>query len=115
MPDYSSSAISWIGTTQGFLLFVVGIFAGPIFDLGYMRALISVGTFLVVFGLMMTSISTEYYQLFLAHGVVVGIGCGCIYLPSIAIVATYFTSRRALATGITAAGGSIGKAASFQY
>ena len=109
LPNHSASSISWIGTTQGFLLFVVGIFAGPIFDLGYMRTLISVGTFLVVFGLMMVSISTQYYQVFLAHGVVVGIGCGCIYLPSIAIVATYFTSRRALATGITAAGGSIGK------
>lgn len=93
---------------QGFLLFLVGVIVGPIFDKGYLRSLVAIGAFLVVFGLMMTSLSTKYYQLFLAHGITVGIGCAFLFLPSIAIVATYFTSRRALATGITASGGSIG-------
>jgi MFS family permease len=87
---------------------LVGVIVGPIFDKGYVRSLVIIGTFLVVFGVMMTSLSTEYYQLFLAHGVTVGIGCAFLFLPSIAIVATYFTSHRALATGITASGGSIG-------
>ncbi|KAL2861872.1 major facilitator superfamily domain-containing protein [Aspergillus pseudodeflectus] len=108
LPDYSASSISWIGTIQGFLLFLAGIVAGPIFDKGYLKALIAVGSFLVVFGLMMTSLSTKYYQVFLAHGITVGIGCAFLFLPSVAIVATYFTSKRALATGITASGGSIG-------
>lgn len=94
---------------QGFLLFLVGVIVGPIFDKGYLKSLIAIGSFLVVFGLMMTSLSTKYYQVFLAHGVVVGIGCAFLFLPSIAIVATYFTSRRAIATGVTASGGSIGK------
>lgn len=94
---------------QGFLLFLAGIIVGPIFDKGYLKTLITVGSFLVVFGLMMTSLSTEYYQVFLAHGVAVGIGCAFLFLPSIAVVATYFTSRRAVATGITASGGSIGE------
>lgn len=82
---------------------------GPVFDRGYLKSLILIGSFFVVFGLMMTSLSTEYYQVFLAHGVSVGIGCAFLFLPSIAVVATYFTSRRALAMGITASGGSIGK------
>lgn len=93
---------------QGFVLFLVGVIVGPIFDKGFLHSLIAFGTFMVVFGLMMTSLSTQYYQLFLAHGITVGIGCAFLFLPSIAIVATYFTSRRALATGITASGGSIG-------
>ena len=108
IPSYSSSSITWIGTVQGFLLFLVGVIVGPIFDKGYLRSLVTIGAFLVVFGLMMTSLSTKYYQLFLAHGVTVGIGCAFLFLPSIAIVATYFTSRRPVATGITASGGSIG-------
>ncbi|KAJ0414664.1 major facilitator superfamily domain-containing protein [Aspergillus carlsbadensis] len=108
LPQYSASSISWIGTIQGFLLFLAGIVAGPIFDKGYLKALIAVGSFLVVFGLMMTSLSSKYYQVFLAHGITVGIGCAFLFLPSVAIVATYFTSKRALATGITASGGSIG-------
>lgn len=109
LPNYSASSISWIGTVQGFLLFLAGIIVGPIFDKGYLRSLLAIGSFLVVFGLMMTSLSTEYYQVFLAHGLTVGLGCAFLFIPSIAIVATYFSTRRALATGITAAGGSIGK------
>ncbi|PWY74481.1 MFS general substrate transporter [Aspergillus sclerotioniger CBS 115572] len=108
VPSYTSSQITWIGTSQGFILFLVGVIVGPIFDKGHLRSLIATGTFLVVFGLMMTSLSTKYYQLFLAQGLTIGIGCAFLFLPSIAIVATYFTSRRALATGITASGGSIG-------
>lgn len=109
LPNHSASSISWIGTVQGFLLFLVGVIIGPIFDKGYLKSLIAGGLFFVVFGLMMTSLSTEYYQIFLAHGLAVGIGCGLLYLPSIAVVATYFTSRRAIAIGITSCGGSIGK------
>lgn len=108
IPDSSPSSISWIGTTQGFLLFLAGVVAGPVFDKGHMRLLVFLGTAFITFGLMMMSICKEYYQLFLAQGVVVGLGCGLIFLPSIAVVATYFTTRRALATGITASGGSIG-------
>jgi MFS family permease len=88
---------------------MVGIIIGPVFDKGHLRALICSGTFFVVFGLVMTSFSTEYYQLFLAHGICVGFGCACLYVPSVAIVTTYFTTKRAMATGITAAGGSVGK------
>ena len=104
----TSSAISWIGTLQGFLLIVVGILTGPLFDRGYFRHLIFTGAFLVVFGMMMTSLCKTYYQIILAQGICVGIGTGCLFVPSVAIVATYFTSKRALMTGITAAGGSIG-------
>jgi len=104
----SPSAISWVGTFQAFLLFLVGVLAGPIFDRGYCRTLIMVGIFFTFFGMMMTSISTQYYQIFLAQGVTVGLGFGCIFVPSVAIIARWFTTKRALATGIAAAGGSVG-------
>jgi MFS family permease len=66
-----------------------------------------VGTLLSVLGMTVSSISTEYYQIFLAQGLCVGIGGACIFLPSVAIVATYFTTKRALATGLVTSGGSI--------
>ncbi|KFY17902.1 hypothetical protein V492_00299 [Pseudogymnoascus sp. VKM F-4246] len=103
-----SSDISWIGTFGAFLLVSLSIVSGPIFDRGYVRSLVVVGSFFTVFGLMMTSLSTEYYQLFLAQGVCVGIGGGLLFLPAVAIVSTYFSTRRGIAIGITAAGGSIG-------
>ena len=104
----SSSSISWIGTFQGFLLVFFGLVGGPIFDKGLYRWLIIGGAFLCVFGMMMTSLCTEYYQLFLAQGVCVGVGTGALFLPSVAVVAKYFSTKRALATGITASGGSVG-------
>ncbi|KAM3519313.1 hypothetical protein NHJ13051_007604 [Beauveria bassiana] len=105
--SHSGYQISWICTIQGFLLILFSTISGPIFDLGYHRALLVSGTCLVVFGIMMTSLATQYWQLLLAQGLVVGLGAGCLFLPSVSIVATYFTTKRALVTGIVADGGSI--------
>ena len=104
----SDSQLSWVGTFQGFLLLQVGILTGPLFDLGYFRELVVVGTFLITFGMMMTSLAEQYYQVFLAQGVVVGLGAGCLFVPSVAIGPQYFTTKKALAVGITASGGSVG-------
>ncbi|KAK0385226.1 hypothetical protein NLU13_7703 [Sarocladium strictum] len=104
----SSSAISWIGTFQAFLLVASSVVVGPLFDRGYFRPLIVCGTFLTVFGMMMVSLTDKYYQVFLAQGLCIGLGTGMIFLPSFAIVSTYFTSKRAAAIGIVASGGSVG-------
>lgn len=55
----------------------------------------------------MTSISTEYYQVLLSQGVVVGVGCGCLFVPSVAIIATYFSTHRSVAVGIASTGSSL--------
>ncbi|MCJ1386091.1 hypothetical protein MMC17_009216 [Xylographa soralifera] len=102
------SNISWIGSIQAFLLLLVGIATGPIYDAGHFQILIRLGSFLTVFGLMMTSISTEYYQVMLAQGICVGLGSGCLFVPSFAIIPQYFSTRKALATGIAASGSSLG-------
>jgi len=76
--------------------------------MGHMRALIGVGSFMVVFGMMMTSISTEYYQVLLAQGVCLGFGSGCLFISCVAVVSTYFNKRRSFALGIAATGSSFG-------
>ena len=62
-----------------------------------------------VFGMMMTSIATEYWQIMLAQGISVGLGSGCMFVPSVAIIAQYFSTNKALATGIAATGSSFGE------
>jgi MFS family permease len=104
----SPSSIAWIGSVQSALLMVVGIVSGPLFDGGYFYALLPTGTFLVVLGMMMTSLSTKYYQIMLAQGICVGIGAGFLFIPSVALLPQYFHKRRALANGIAASGSSIG-------
>ncbi|KAH8690475.1 putative MFS monocarboxylate transporter [Talaromyces proteolyticus] len=104
----SQSSLSWIGSIQGFLLLFIGVFCGRAFDGGYFYPVVSLGIFLEVFGMMMTSLATKYYQVFLAQGLCVGLGSGCLFTPAISLVGTYFSTRRALATGIAASGSSVG-------
>lgn len=104
----SPSTIAWIGSIQG--CFVVGgaIISGRLIDRGFGTYLLYIGSFLVVFGMMMASISSKFYQLFLSQGICVGLGCSMLFLTSVAVVAQYFTTKRAIAVGIVASGSSFG-------
>lgn len=106
--DYDASAISWIGTVQSFLLVSVGVITGPIFDQGYLRTLLIVGGSMMVFGLMMLSLSTQYYQIMLSQSICLGLGSGCIFTPAIAQVTVLFNRRRALALALATAGVGLG-------
>ncbi|KAI9725894.1 MAG: hypothetical protein M1834_009457 [Cirrosporium novae-zelandiae] len=103
-----SSAISWIGSIQSFLIMFIGAGTGPLYDAGYFRALIITGTALVVFGHMMLSLCTVYWQVLLAQGFCIAIGSGALFLPGVAILSTYFTTKISFAVGIAASGSSIG-------
>ena len=105
----SPSNISWIGSIQAFLLLMVGVATGPIYDAGHFQALVWTGSFLVVFGIMMTSLCTQYWEVMLSQGICVGLGSGCLFIPSVAILPQYFTTKKAFANGIAASGSSLGQ------
>lgn len=65
-------------------------------------------TLLYVFGLMMVSLSTEYYQFMLAQGVVMGTAVAFLQFPAFAVVSQYFDKKRGAVMGIVASGSSIG-------
>lgn len=102
----SASNVSWIGSLQTFLLIFGGVVSGVIFDKGHLKLLLYSGTFLIVFGMMMTSLCRQYWQAILAQGLVTGLGYACIFIPSLAIIPLYFDKRRALALGVAASGSS---------
>lgn len=102
------SNISWIGSIQAFLLLIVGVLTGPLFDAGYFRALITAGAVLIPLGFMMTSIAKEYWQTMLAQAFLIGLGNGCLFIPSVAVLPQYFSSKKALANGLAASGSSFG-------
>lgn len=83
------------------------------------------GSVIFVASLMLTSISTRYYQYLLFQGVFFGLGVGLLYVefrmhvldvnnsvhrfyPSLASVFTHFKCYRATMLGIAAAGSSVG-------
>ncbi|KAI4226650.1 MAG: hypothetical protein L6R36_003016 [Xanthoria steineri] len=59
-------------------------------------------------GFIAASFASEAWHLYLTQGVLVGIGVGFIYIPSIAILSQWFSKKRSLANGITSAGSGIG-------
>lgn len=61
-----------------------------------------------VFGLMMTSLSSEYYQFLLAQGICSPLGASAVFFVATTSVSTWFHKRRALALGITVSGSSLG-------
>lgn len=102
------SSISWVGSVQIFLLFFIGTFSGRATDYGLFRPIFLAGSFFLLLGVFMTSLCTEYWQLFLAQGICTGIGNGLLFCPSLAVISTYFSSHRAVAIGIGASGTSTG-------
>jgi MFS family permease len=96
---------------QAWLLIIVGVLSGPLFDRGYFRSMLYVGNFLVVLGIMMLSLCKEYWQVFLAQGVCMGLGAGLLYIPSLALVSIWFDRKRALAMGVVMSGIAVGTSA----
>lgn len=87
---------------------VVGVFAGSLLDAGHLRLILVAGTFFEVFGLMMTSLSTKYWQILLSQAICTGLGSGLLGLTSVAVIPLYFSRKRMIATGIAATGSSLG-------
>ena len=87
---------------------LVGACTGPVFDRGYLRLLLLIGSFGVVFGFMMLSLCKEFWQAMLAQGFCIGLGGGMLFVPSVAILPTYFSTKIGLAIGLAAAGSSMG-------
>jgi len=104
----SSADISWIGSIQCFLLQLTGLVAGPVYDRGYLRLLLVTGSFMVVFGLIMLSLSTQYWQALLAQGFCVGVGAGLLFVPTVSLIPTWFSTHVGLAVGIASSGSSFG-------
>ncbi|KAF5532620.1 MCH2 (monocarboxylate permease) [Fusarium mexicanum] len=66
------------------------------------------GIVLETASLICASFATKIYQLFLTQGVCFGLGMGLLFVPSVGIVPQWFTTRRSLANGISAAGSGLG-------
>ncbi|GAB1315632.1 hypothetical protein MFIFM68171_05842 [Madurella fahalii] len=78
---YTPSEIAWIPAFQVFFMVFSGIVVGKVFDDYRPALLLAAGTFLHAFGLMMTSISTAYYQILLSQAIRSGIGRRWCFFP----------------------------------
>ncbi|KAL8383390.1 hypothetical protein RB595_006917 [Gaeumannomyces hyphopodioides] len=102
------SQISWIGAMPIVLGNLLAVFSGRLSDAGHFRLIMALGSSLCTLGLVTASFSTQYWQLMLTQGLLFGIGGGLVACPSFSVLATYFSSKRALALGIASCGNITG-------
>lgn len=106
--DFSPSQVSWVGSIQVFLTFFLGVLSGRSADAGLAQQTVLLGCFMGVLGTFVTSLATTYWQIFLAQGLCTGIGMGLMYMPTVAVISSYFQKKRALALTTSASGSGIG-------
>ena len=75
------------------------------------RRLAFVGTMFVFGGILLSSLAPSVSFMYLTYGVMSGFGCGIASGMGLLIVQEYFVKKRALANGLTMAGGSVGQMA----
>jgi hypothetical protein len=85
-----------------------GALIGHLYDYGYLRTLLWVGSFMVVFGMIIFSLCAEYWQVLLAQEIVRGLGAGCLFIPSVAVIPAYFSTSIAFAIIISGNGSGLG-------
>ncbi|KAJ5489862.1 Major facilitator superfamily domain general substrate transporter [Penicillium expansum] len=106
--QYSASTIAWIPSLQIFFMYAMGPISGHLYDNYGPRYSILFGSLLHVFGLMMCSISTKYYQILLSQGVCSAIGVSIIFQPATSVIPGWFDKRRGTVYGLMSTGSSIG-------
>ncbi|GAA5920073.1 hypothetical protein JCM6882_005923 [Rhodosporidiobolus microsporus] len=108
LPEYSPSEISWFGSVHLFILFAMGLFSGRLFDQGYFRYQLALGSALWVGGMFALSASKTYGQVFASFGICLGVALGTMFSPTLSCVGSYFSTRRTLMMGCTAGGAAAG-------
>ncbi|KAF2158984.1 hypothetical protein M409DRAFT_71332 [Zasmidium cellare ATCC 36951] len=108
LSNYSPSDIAWIASLEIFVMLFGGIIVGRVVDNYGPRWPFVFGSLIHVFGLMMLSLSTKYYQIILSQGICSPIGISLIFTPAMSCPNTWFLRNRGYAIGVVAAGSSLG-------
>ncbi|QIW97035.1 hypothetical protein AMS68_002553 [Peltaster fructicola] len=108
LSTYSEGSIGWIFSMYVFLSFFCGVQIGPVFDSHGPKWLIAAGSACLLASIFLLSICTQYWHFMLAFGVLGGVGTSLVFTPAVSAIGHWFFLKRANATGIAAAGGSLG-------
>ncbi|KAK9243276.1 major facilitator superfamily domain-containing protein [Lipomyces tetrasporus] len=74
------------------------------------RFTMTIGVILLSGGFIAASFANRVWHLYLTQGLLVGLGVGFNYIPSMAVLSQWFEKKRSLANGISSGGSGIGGA-----
>ncbi|KAK7869286.1 hypothetical protein R5R35_000897 [Gryllus longicercus] len=104
----SRSKTSWIGS----LFMSVPLMSGPLgsalVDRYGCRTMTIVGGLVSALGFVLSAVANSIEMLIVTFGVIAGLGLGLCYVTCVVSIAFWFDKRRALATGLAAAGTGFG-------
>ncbi|PKX95150.1 putative MFS monocarboxylate transporter [Aspergillus novofumigatus IBT 16806] len=100
--------ISWIGSASIFLLYASAPICGVLVDRFGPKVLLIAGSIGVLVAIFMISLCSQYYQIFLAQAVLLGISMGFVTWPPFAVVSRNLPHHRGLALGVITGGSSVG-------
>lgn len=107
-PGTKSEILALIGSLQPFMVNLSSVVAVPLIKAIGPRFTVLIAMVIISFGYMMLSLAKEIWQVFLAQGIVIGVGLGLCCFVGFSIPQQWFKKRRALAVGIVASGSSLG-------
>ena len=110
--DYFPGATALDFALIGGLEFGVALIISPLCtiltrELGRLIVM-STGCAMFAGGFIAASFASEIWQLYLSQGVLIGLGLGGIFIPSIQVLPQWFLKKRSLAGGIASAGSGFG-------
>lgn len=109
LPDVPPSQIILIGSSAASMYMILGAPAGRFADVAGYRASTSLGALLIVVSLFAASAATTFWQLFLAQGLMYGLGAAFVYYPAVTVTRHHFSSNRhGVVNGAVLSGGALG-------
>ncbi|EEY23457.1 riboflavin transporter MCH5 [Verticillium alfalfae VaMs.102] len=108
LKEYPSSTISWVTGVFLWTLNFMPVIFGRVYDRFGPKWIVVGGTLTYVFGMMMVSLSTEFWHFFLAMSIVAPIGSSAAASASMSATLSWFRKKRATAFGIMMSGSSVG-------
>lgn len=104
----SRGSVSIVFALAAFLYFGLGAITGPMADRHGARRLATIGMLLIGGGLVLAGQARSLTTVYAAYGIGIGVGLGCAYVPSLAVVQRWFVRRRGLASGLAVSGIGVG-------
>lgn len=92
----------------GAVFYMIGPFAGHLGDRFGPRMMAGLGAAVMGAGLALTGFISHIWVGYITYGIGVGVGAACAYIPTLAIVGSWFVRRRVTALGVAAAGTGCG-------
>ncbi|XP_072270110.1 monocarboxylate transporter 7 [Pyxicephalus adspersus] len=102
--DESNSRISWIISICVFVLTFTAPLSTVLSNRFGHRPVVMLGGFLISLGMITASFARNVVDMYLAIGVVSGLGYCLSFLPTVTILSQYFDKRRSLVTAVASTG-----------